>query len=107
MENGNFENFLLSYSSFFFKTDIECELKDNYSSGFINGAILAHNNQNIQDVTIIVLREPTNQHREFSSINKQSISIYNMMLLCLRIYDGKAATDKVQQNYVTACIFLQ
>ena len=44
MENGIFENFILSCSSAFFKNEIKCTLQENHSSGFINGAILAHEN---------------------------------------------------------------
>jgi len=44
MESGIFENFILSYSSAFFKNDIKCTLQESHSSGFINGAILAHDN---------------------------------------------------------------
>ena len=44
MESGIFENFILSCSSAFFKNDIKCTLQEKHSSGFINGAILAHDN---------------------------------------------------------------
>ena len=46
--NGIYENFIMSPSSAaFFKNDIHCILKENHSSGFINGAILSNNNQQL------------------------------------------------------------
>ena len=43
--NAIFENFILSYSSNFFKNDIKCNLNDDHSSAFINGANLNNLNQ--------------------------------------------------------------
>ena len=90
MENGNFENFLLSYSSFFFKTDIECELKDNYSSGFINGAILAHNNQHHEVKTNVKhIGQTTKSYQKIKSVlNKNSKAIFQ----------GKIHVDKNAQK---------
>ena len=90
MENGNFENFLLSYSSFFFKADIECELKDNYSSGFINGAILAQNNQHHEVKTNVKhIGQTTKSYQKIKSVlNKNSKAIFQ----------GKIHVDKNAQK---------
>ena len=90
MENGNFENFILSYSSSFFKTDIECDLKENHSSGFVNGAIFVKNNQHHEIKTNIKHNgETTKSYQKIKSVlNKNSKAIFQ----------GKIYVDKNAQK---------
>ena len=90
MENGNFENFLLCYSSSFFKTDIECDLKEKHSSAFINGAILSQNNQHHEVKTNIKhTGERTKSYQKIKSVlNKNSKTIFQ----------GKIFVDKNAQK---------
>ena len=68
-ENGIFENFILSSNNAFFKNDIFCTLKENYSSGFINGAILANNEDEHEIKTFIKhLGENTKSYQKIKSI---------------------------------------
>tara|TARA_B100000029_G_scaffold321678_1_gene314112 strand:- start:2486 stop:3745 length:1260 start_codon:yes stop_codon:yes gene_type:complete len=78
MEGANFENFVLSYSSSFFKSEIECELKNNHSSGFINGAIYANNNQHHEIKTNINhIGETTKSYQKIKSVlNKNSKAVF-------------------------------
>ncbi len=45
LENGIFENFISTNNNKFFKNEIFCNLKENYSSAFINGVILSNNEE--------------------------------------------------------------
>ena len=78
MENGNFENFVLSYSSSFFKTDIECDLKEDHSSGFVNGAILSKSNQHHEIKTNIKhIGQTTKSYQKIKSVlNRNSKAIF-------------------------------
>ena len=77
-ENGIFENFILSCSSAFFKNDIQCILKENHSSGFINGAILAQNNKHHEIKTNINhIGQNTKSYQKIKSVlNKNSKAIF-------------------------------
>ena len=77
-ENGIFENFILSYSSSFLKNDIQCILKENHSSGFINGAILAQDNQHHEIKTNIEhIGQNTKSYQKIKSVlNKNSKAIF-------------------------------
>ncbi len=77
-ENGIFENFILSCSSSFFKNDIQCILKENHSSGFINGAILAQDNQHHEIKTNINhIGQNTKSYQKIKSVlNKNSKAIF-------------------------------
>jgi len=77
-ENGIFENFILSCSSDFFKNDIQCILKENHSSGFINGAILAQNNKHHEIKTNINhIGQNTKSYQKIKSVlNKNSKAIF-------------------------------
>ena len=55
LENGVFENFILTNSDKFFKNEIFCNLKENYSSAFINGAILTNNEEEHEVKALIKL----------------------------------------------------
>ena len=78
MENANFENFNLSYSSSFFKNDIECDLKEKYSSAFVSGAILAQNNQHHEIKTNIIHNgHTTKSYQKIKSVlNKNSKAVF-------------------------------
>ena len=78
MENGVFENFVLSYSSAFFKNDIKCCLKEKHSSGFVNGAILANDNLHHEIKTNIEhIGETTKSYQKVKSIlSKNSKAIF-------------------------------
>ncbi len=78
MENANFENFNLSYSSSFFKNDIECDLKEKYSSGFVSGAIFAKNNQHHEIKTNIIHNgQATKSYQKIKSVlNKNSKAVF-------------------------------
>ena len=78
MEGANFENFVLSYSSSFFKSEIDCELKNNHSSSFINGAIYADNNQHHEIKTKINhIGETTKSYQKIKSVlNKNSKAVF-------------------------------
>ena len=77
-ENGVFENFILSCSSAFFKNDIQCILKENYSSGFINGAILTQDNQQHEIKTNIKhIGQNTKSYQKIKSVlDKSSKAIF-------------------------------
>ena len=77
-ENGIFENFILSCSSSFFKNDIQCTLKEYHSSGFINGAILAQDNQHHEIKTNINhIGQNTKSYQKIKSVlNKNSKAIF-------------------------------
>ena len=78
-ENGVYENFIMSPSSAaFFKNDIQCILKENHSSGFINGAILSNNNQHHEiKTTIEHLGQNTKSYQKIKSVlNKNSKAIF-------------------------------
>ena len=78
LENANFENFILSYSSSFFKNEINCDLKEKYSSGFINGAIFAKKNQHHEIKTKVNhFGETTKSYQKIKSIvDKNSKAIF-------------------------------
>ena len=78
LENANFENFILSYSSSFFKNEINCDLKEKYSSGFINGAIFAKKNQHHEIKTKVNhFGETTKSYQKIKSIvDKNSKTIF-------------------------------
>tara|TARA_B100001250_G_scaffold332066_1_gene297372 strand:+ start:423 stop:1682 length:1260 start_codon:yes stop_codon:yes gene_type:complete len=78
LENSNFENFILSYSSSFFKNEINCDLKEKYSSGFINGAIFAKKNQHHEIKTKVNhFGETTKSYQKIKSIvDKNSKTIF-------------------------------
>ncbi len=90
MEAANFENFILSYSSSFFKSDIECELQSNHSSGFINGAIYVSDNQHHEIKTNINhIGETTKSYQKIKSVlNKNSKAVFQ----------GKIHVDKNAQK---------
>ena len=94
--NGIYENFIMSPSSAaFFKNDIHCILKENHSSGFINGAILSNNNQHHEIKTIIEhLGQNTKSYQKIKSvINNNSKAIFQGKILV----DAKAQkTDGYQ-----------
>ncbi len=77
-ENGIFESFTLSCSSAFFKNDIKCILKENHSSGFINGAILAQDSQHHEIKTNIEhIGQNTKSYQKIKSVlNKNSKAIF-------------------------------
>ena len=77
-ENGIFENFILSCSSAFFKNDIQCILKEKHSSGFINGAILAQDNQHHEIKTNIEhIGQNTKSYQKIKSVlNKNRKAIF-------------------------------
>ena len=78
MEGANFENFILSYSSSFFKNEVKCDLKNNHSSGFINGAIYANDNQHHEIKTNINhIGETTKSYQKIKSVlNKSSRAVF-------------------------------
>ena len=78
LENANFENFILSYSSSFFKNEINCDLKEKYSSGFINGAVFAKKNQHHEIKTKVNhFGETTKSYQKIKSIvDKNSKAIF-------------------------------
>ena len=78
LENANFENFILSYSSSFFKNEINCDLKEKYSSGFINGAVFAKKNQHHEIKTKVNhFGETTKSYQKIKSIvDKNSKTIF-------------------------------
>ena len=90
LENGNFENFNLSYSSFFSKNEIISNLNENYGSVFINGAILAQNNQHHEIKTKINhIGQTTKSYQKIKSvIAKNSKSVFQ----------GKIFVDKNAQK---------
>ena len=90
MENANFEEFILSDSSSFFKTDIECDLKENNSSGFVNGAILGQNDQHHEIKTNIKhIGQTTKSYQKIKSVlNKNSKAVFQ----------GKIYVDKNAQK---------
>ena len=90
MESANFEKFILSDSSSFFKTDIECDLKENNSSGFVNGAILGHNDQHHEIKTNIKhIGQTTKSYQKIKSVlNKNSKAVFQ----------GKIYVDKNAQK---------
>ena len=78
LENGVFENFILSCQNEFFKNEIFCTLKENYASGFINGAILANNYKEHEIKTFIKhIGENTKSYQKIKSvIDKNSKAIF-------------------------------
>ena len=69
MESGIFENFILSCSSAFFKNDIKCTLQESHSSGFINGAILAHDNHHHEiKVNLEHIGQTTKSYQKIKSV---------------------------------------
>ena len=85
-----FEKFILSDSSSFFKTDIECDLKENNSSGFVNGAILGQNDQHHEIKTNIKhIGQTTKSYQKIKSVlNKNSKAVFQ----------GKIYVDKNAQK---------
>ena len=78
LENSVFENFILSSKNKFFKNDVFCTLKENYSSGFINGAILANNSEEHEIRTFTKhIGESTKSYQKVKSIlDKNSKAIF-------------------------------
>ena len=78
MENGIFENFILSCSSAFLKNDIKCTLQEDNSSGFVNGAILAHENLHHEIKTNLEhIGQSTKSYQKIKSIlSKNSKAIF-------------------------------
>ncbi len=78
LENGVFENFILTCNNEFFKNDVFCFLKENYSSGFINGCILANNNEEHEIKTFTKhIGESTKSYQKVKSVlDKNSKSIF-------------------------------
>ena len=90
LENGVFENFILTYNNTFFKNEIFCNLKENYSSGFINGAILANNNEEheIKTYTKHIGQNTKSYQKIKSALNNNSKAIFQ----------GKIYVDKNAQK---------
>jgi len=78
MENANFENFVLSHSSSFFKNEIKCDLNEKHSSGFISGALLTKNNQQHEIKTNINhIGETTKSYQKIKAVvNNNSKAIF-------------------------------
>ena len=76
--NGIFENFIMPYKGGFVKNDISCVLKGNYSSGFINGAILARDSQHYEIKThMLHQKENTKSYQKIKSVlDKKSKGIF-------------------------------
>ena len=76
--NGIFENFIMPYKGGFVKNDISCVLKGNYSSGFINGAILARDGQHHEIKThMLHQKENTKSYQKIKSVlDKKSKGIF-------------------------------
>ena len=76
--NGIFENFIMPYKGGFVKNDISCALKGNYSSGFINGAILARDGQHHEIKThMLHQKENTKSYQKIKSVlDKKSKGIF-------------------------------
>ena len=90
MENGNFENFVLSYSSSFFKTDIECDLNQKYSSGFVNAAMLSQNNKHHEIKTNIKhIGQTTKSYQKIKSVLSNNSKA---------VFQGKIFVDKNAQR---------
>ncbi len=90
LENGVFENFILTYNNTFFKNEIFCNLKENYSSGFINGAILVNNNEEheIKTHTKHIGQNTKSYQKIKSTLNNNSKAIFQ----------GKIYVDKNAQK---------
>ena len=84
MESGIFENFILSCSSAFFKNDIKCTLQENHSSGFINGAILAHDNLHHEiKANLEHIGQTTKSYQKIKSVlNNNSKAIFQGKIQC-------------------------
>tara|TARA_B100000579_G_C22822264_1_gene851291 strand:- start:33 stop:1289 length:1257 start_codon:yes stop_codon:yes gene_type:complete len=78
LENGVFENFILTNSDKFFKNEIFCNLKENYSSAFINGAILTNNEEEHEVKALIKhIGENTKSYQKIKSVlDKNSKAIF-------------------------------
>ena len=76
--NGIFENFIMPYKGGFVKNDISCVLKGHYSSGFINGAILARDGQHHEIKThMLHQKENTKSYQKIKSVlDKKSKGIF-------------------------------
>ena len=90
LANGVFENFVLTCNNTFSKNEIFCTLKENYSSGFINGAIFANNNEEHEIKTFTKhFGENTKSYQKIKSVlNKNSKAIFQ----------GKVYVDKNAQK---------
>ena len=89
-KNSISENFVISSGSDFAKNEIECNLKEDYSSAFVNG--------------IIFLNE-TKQHEIRSKINhlSENTKSYQLIKCALKdkskaVYQGKIFVDSVAQK---------
>ena len=89
-KNSISENFILSKGSEFAKNDIECNLKENHSSAFVNG---------------IVALDGLKQHEIKSKINHSSehTKSYQLVKCSLKdqskaVYQGKIYVDSVAQK---------
>ena len=76
--NSISETFILSSGSIFFKNEINCNLKGEYSSAFVNGIFLLDNEQHHEIRTIINhLVENTKSYQLIKSVlGKKSKSVY-------------------------------
>ena len=89
-ENSVFENLIFSYKAAFFKNDVLCLLKKNYSSSFINGAILAHNNDHHEIKTVIKhIGQNTKSYQKIKSVLDQNSRA---------IFQGKIHVDSCAQK---------
>tara|TARA_Y100000590_G_scaffold393936_1_gene472606 strand:- start:1209 stop:2465 length:1257 start_codon:yes stop_codon:yes gene_type:complete len=78
LENGVFENFIFNFNNAFYKNDISCNLKEDYSSAFINGAIFADNNAQ-QEIKALINHngENTKSYQKVKSVlDKNSKAIF-------------------------------
>ena len=77
-ENSISENFILSCGSSFLKNEINCELKGNYSSAFVNGIFsLTENQQHEIRTSINHLTENTKSYQLIKSVlGKDSKAVY-------------------------------
>tara|TARA_Y100001970_G_scaffold289017_1_gene418091 strand:+ start:2480 stop:3739 length:1260 start_codon:yes stop_codon:yes gene_type:complete len=90
MEGANFENFVLSYSSSFFKNEVKCDLKSNHSSGFINGAIFVNDNQHHEiKANINHIGETTKSYQKIKSVLNQNSRA---------VFQGKIYVDQKAQK---------
>tara|TARA_Y100001970_G_scaffold277428_1_gene381582 strand:+ start:1305 stop:2624 length:1320 start_codon:yes stop_codon:yes gene_type:complete len=76
--NGVFENFTFSNSADYFKNEINCSLKEQYSSAFVNGVLLNTDNQNHEIKTKIKhLSENTKSYQKIKAVvDKNSKAIF-------------------------------
>ena len=89
-ENSVSETFILSVGSDFLKNEINCNLKGNYSSAFVNGIFsLVNNQQHEIRTTINHLTENTKSYQLIKSVlGKDSKAIYQ----------GKIFVDSIAQK---------